>query len=118
MGCSTFAEYTVVPEIALAKINKAAPLDKACLLGCGVTTGIGAVTNTARVEPGSSVAVFRAGHGWPVGGPGRGDGAVRRRILAVDINPDKWEMAQGARRHRFRQSQGSQWLGYLNISRK
>jgi S-(hydroxymethyl)glutathione dehydrogenase/alcohol dehydrogenase len=61
MGCSTFSEYTVVPEIALAKINKAAPLDKVCLLGCGVTTGIGAVLNTAQVEPGSTVAVFGLG---------------------------------------------------------
>ena len=61
MGCSTFSEYTVVPEIALAKIDKAAPLGKACLLGCGVTTGIGAVLNTANVEPGSSVAVFGLG---------------------------------------------------------
>jgi S-(hydroxymethyl)glutathione dehydrogenase/alcohol dehydrogenase len=65
MGCSTFSEYTVVPEIALAKINKAAPLDKVCLLGCGVTTGIGAVLNTAKVEPGSTVAVFGLGGiGW------------------------------------------------------
>ena len=61
MGCSTFSEYTVVPEIALAKINPAAPLDKACLLGCGVTTGIGAVLNTAKVEAGSTVAVFGLG---------------------------------------------------------
>jgi len=61
MGCSTFSEYTVVPEIALAKINPAAPLDKVCLLGCGVTTGLGAVLNTAKVEPGSTVAVFGLG---------------------------------------------------------
>jgi len=61
MGCSTFSEYTVVPEIALAKINPAAPLDKVCLLGCGVTTGIGAVFNTAKVEEGSTVAVFGLG---------------------------------------------------------
>src|SRR3989338_4632236 len=53
MGCSTFAEYTVVPEIALAKVNPKAPLDKICLLGCGVTTGLGAVINTAKVEKGS-----------------------------------------------------------------
>ena len=93
MGCSTFSEYTVVPEIALAKINKAAPLDKVCLLGCGVTTGIGAVLNTARVEPGSTVAVFG------LGGIGLSciQGAVMAqasRIIAVDINPDKWAMAQ------------------------
>ncbi len=58
MGTSTFSEYTVLPEIAVAKINKAAPLDKVCLLGCGITTGIGAVLNTAKVRPGSTVAVF------------------------------------------------------------
>src|SRR5881275_2441305 len=58
MGTSTFSEYTVVPEISLAVIDKAAPLEKVCLLGCGVTTGIGAVLNTAKVQPGSTVAVF------------------------------------------------------------
>ncbi|WP_321528673.1 S-(hydroxymethyl)glutathione dehydrogenase/class III alcohol dehydrogenase [Sedimenticola selenatireducens] len=93
MGCSTFSEYTVVPEIALAKVNKAAPLDKICLLGCGVTTGIGAVLNTAKVEPGSSVAVFG------LGGIGLSciQGAVMAkagRIIAVDINPNKWEIAK------------------------
>ena len=93
MGCSTFSEYTIVPEIALAKINKAAPLDKVCLLGCGVTTGIGAVLNTAKVEPGSTVAVFG------LGGIGLSciQGAVMAkasRIIAVDINPDKWEIAK------------------------
>jgi len=93
MGCSTFSEYTVVPEIALAKINKAAPLEKVCLLGCGVTTGIGAVHNTAKVEPGSSVAVFG------LGGIGLSviQGAVMARagrIIAVDVNPDKFAMAK------------------------
>ena len=93
MGCSTFAEYTVVPEIALAKINPAAPLDKVCLLGCGVTTGIGAVLNTAKVEAGSTVAVFG------LGGIGLSviQGAVMAqagRIIAVDVNPDKFEMAK------------------------
>jgi S-(hydroxymethyl)glutathione dehydrogenase/alcohol dehydrogenase len=93
MGCSTFSEYTVVPEIALAKINNAAPLDKVCLLGCGVTTGIGAVLNTARVEPGATVAVFG------LGGIGLSciQGAVMAqasRIIAVDINPGKWAMAK------------------------
>jgi S-(hydroxymethyl)glutathione dehydrogenase/alcohol dehydrogenase len=93
MGCSTFSEYTVVPEIALAKINPAAPLDKVCLLGCGVTTGIGAVLNTARVEPGASVAVFG------LGGIGLSviQGAVMAkagRIIAIDVNPDKFEMAR------------------------
>ena len=61
MGCSTFSEYTVLPEIALAKISKDAPLEKVCLLGCGVTTGIGAVLNTAKVQPNSTVAIFGLG---------------------------------------------------------
>ena len=93
MGPSTFSEYTVVPEISLAKVNKAAPLDKVCLLGCGVTTGIGAVLNTAKVEPGSSVAVFG------LGGIGLSviQGAVMakaEKIYAIDINEDKFEMAR------------------------
>ena len=61
MGTSTFSEYTVLPEIAVAKISKEAPLEKVCLLGCGITTGIGAVLNTAKVEPGATVAVFGLG---------------------------------------------------------
>jgi S-(hydroxymethyl)glutathione dehydrogenase/alcohol dehydrogenase len=93
MGTSTFSEYTVVPAIALAKINPAAPLDKVCLLGCGITTGIGAVLNTAKVEPGSTVIVFG------LGGVGLSvvQGAVMAkagRIIAVDINPAKFELAQ------------------------
>ena len=93
MGCSTFSEYTVVPEIALAKVNPAAPLDKVCLLGCGITTGIGAVLNTAKVEPGSSVAVFG------LGGIGLSvvQGAVMagaERIIAIDTNEDKFTMAR------------------------
>ena len=93
MGTSTFSEYTVVPEIALAKIDKAAPLDKVCLLGCGITTGIGAVLNTAKVEPGASVAVFGLGGvGLSVVQGARMANAGR--IIAIDVNPDKWEMAQ------------------------
>lgn len=93
MGTSSFAEYTVLPEISLAKINKAAPLDKVCLLGCGVTTGLGAVLNTAKVEAGSAVAVFG------LGGIGLSaiQGAViakAERIIAVDINEDKFEFAK------------------------
>jgi S-(hydroxymethyl)glutathione dehydrogenase/alcohol dehydrogenase len=93
MGTSTFAEATVLPEIALAKIRRDAPLDKVCLLGCAVTTGIGAVLHTARVEPGSSVAVFG------LGGVGLSviQGAVMagaERILAVDLNPKKFELAR------------------------
>jgi len=93
MGTSTFSEYSVMPEIAVAKINKEAPLDKVCLLGCGVTTGIGAVLNTAKVEPGSTVAVFG------LGGIGLSviQGAVlakAERVIAIDINEDKFEMAR------------------------
>jgi len=93
MGTSTFSEYTVLPEISLAKINQAAPLDKVCLLGCGITTGIGAVLNTAKVEPGASVAVFG------MGGIGLSvvQGAVMAkagRIVVVDTNPAKFEMAK------------------------
>ena len=93
MGTSTFSEYTVVPEIALAKISKAAPLNKVCLLGCGITTGIGAVLNTAKVQPGDSVAVFG------MGGIGLSvvQGAVMAgagRIIVIDINEDKFEMAK------------------------
>jgi len=93
MGTSTFSEYTVLPEISLAKISPEAPLDKVCLLGCGITTGIGAVLNTAKVEPGSTVGVFG------LGGIGLSvvQGAVMagaERIVAIDINPDKFEMAR------------------------
>jgi S-(hydroxymethyl)glutathione dehydrogenase / alcohol dehydrogenase len=93
MGTSTFAEHTVLPEIALAKINPAAPLDKVCLLGCGITTGIGAVLNTAKVTPGSTVAVFG------LGGIGLSviQGAVMAkaaRIIAIDLNPAKFELAR------------------------
>ena len=93
MGTSTFSEYSVMPEISVAKINQQAPLDKVCLLGCGITTGIGAVLNTAKVEAGASVAVFG------LGGIGLSvvQGAVMAgasRILAVDLNEDKFEMAR------------------------
>ena len=93
MGTSTFPEYTVLPEIAVAKINPRAPLEKVCLLGCGITTGIGAVLNTAKVQPGASVAVFG------LGGIGLSvvQGAVMAkaaRIIAIDANPVKFEMAR------------------------
>ena len=93
MGTSTFADYTIVPEIALAKINPAAPLDKVCLLGCGITTGIGAVRNTAGVEPGSTVAVFGLG-GIGLSVIQGAAMAQAERIIAVDINPDKFALAR------------------------
>jgi S-(hydroxymethyl)glutathione dehydrogenase/alcohol dehydrogenase len=93
MGTSTFSEYTVVPEISLAKIDPRAPLEKVCLLGCGVTTGIGAVHNTAKVQPGNTVAVFG------LGGIGLAviQGAVQAgasRIIGVDVNPAKFGLAR------------------------
>ncbi|WP_026377219.1 S-(hydroxymethyl)glutathione dehydrogenase/class III alcohol dehydrogenase [Aestuariibacter salexigens] len=93
MGTSTFSEYTVVPEIALAKIPKDAPLEKVCLLGCGVTTGMGAVKNAANVQPGDTVAVFGLGGiGLSVIIGARMAGAGR--IIAIDINEDKFEIAK------------------------
>ncbi|MEG3437004.1 S-(hydroxymethyl)glutathione dehydrogenase/class III alcohol dehydrogenase [Pannus brasiliensis CCIBt3594] len=93
MGTSTFANYTVVPEIALAKIRPDAPFDKVCYIGCGVTTGIGAVINTAKVEPGSKVVVFGLGGiGLNVIQGARLVGADM--IIGVDINPKKKELAE------------------------
>ena len=93
MGTSTFANYTVLPEIAVAKIREDAPFDKVCLIGCGVTTGIGAVINTAKVEPGSNVVVFGLGGvGLNVIQAARMVGA--NMIVGVDLNPNKREMAQ------------------------
>ncbi len=93
MGTSTFAEYTVVPEISLAKINPKAPLDKVCLLGCGVTTGIGAVLNTARVQAGSTVAVFGLG-GIGLSVIQGAKMAKASTIIGVDINDSKFDMAK------------------------
>ena len=93
MGTSTFSEYSVMPEISVAKINKEAPLDKVCLLACGITTGIGAVLNTAKVEPGATVAVFGLGAvGLSV--VQGAQLAKAGRIIAIDINEDKFEMAK------------------------
>ncbi len=86
MGCSTFSNHTVLPEIALAKIREDAPFDKVCYIGCGVTTGIGAVINTAQVEPGANVVVFGLGGiGLNVVQGARLAGA--NMIIGVDINP-------------------------------
>ncbi|MFG0772016.1 S-(hydroxymethyl)glutathione dehydrogenase/class III alcohol dehydrogenase [Vibrio plantisponsor] len=93
MGCSTFSEYTVLPEISLAKVNKEAPLEEICLLGCGVTTGMGAVINTAKVKKGDTVAIFGLG--------GIGLSAIigarmvgASRIIGIDINEKKFELAK------------------------
>lgn len=93
MGTSTFSEYSVVSEISLAKIDAKAPLDKVCLLGCGITTGVGAALRTAKVEKGSTVVVFGMGAvGLSVVQGAAMAGA--RMILAVDINPKKFDMAR------------------------
>src|SRR5450756_1013728 len=86
MGCSTFSNFTVLPEIAVAKIREDAPFDKSCYIGCGVTTGVGAVVNTAKVTPGSNVVVFGLGGiGLNVIQGARLAGADK--IIGVDINP-------------------------------
>ncbi|KXJ61411.1 MAG: S-(hydroxymethyl)glutathione dehydrogenase, partial [Alteromonas sp. Nap_26] len=93
MGCSTFSEYTVLPEISLAKVNKTAPLEEVCLLGCGVTTGMGAVLKTAKVQKGDTVAIFGLGGiglsaiiGARMAGAGR--------IIGIDINESKFDLAK------------------------
>ena len=93
MGCSTFSEYTVVADISVAKVDSSAPFDKVCLLGCGVSTGYGAALNTAKVEPGSTCAVFGLGAvglatimGCKVAGASR--------IIGIDINPDKFDVGK------------------------
>lgn len=93
MGTSTFSNYTVLPEIAVAKIREDAPFDKVCYIGCGVTTGVGAVVNTAKVEPGSNVVVFGLGGiGLNVIQGAKMVGADM--IVGVDINPEKREIAE------------------------
>jgi S-(hydroxymethyl)glutathione dehydrogenase/alcohol dehydrogenase len=93
MGCSTFANFTVLPEIAVAKIRDDAPFDKVCYIGCGVTTGIGAVINTAKVEPGANVVVFGLGGiGLNVIQGARMVGA--NKIVGVDINPRRKVLAE------------------------
>ena len=92
MGCSTFANFTVLPEIAVAKIREDAPFDKVCYIGCGVTTGIGAVINTAKVEPGANVVVFGLGGiGLNVVQGARMAGA--NMIVGVDLNPARETLA-------------------------
>lgn len=93
MGCSTFSEYTVLPEISLAKVNKDASLEEVCLLGCGVTTGMGAVMNTAKVEDGATVAIFGLG-GIGLSAVIGATMAKASRIIAIDINESKFELAK------------------------
>jgi S-(hydroxymethyl)glutathione dehydrogenase/alcohol dehydrogenase len=94
MGTSTFAEYTVIPEIALAKIDRNAPLDRACLFACGLSTGLGAAINTAKVAPGSTCAVFGAGMvGLGAVAGCRLEGA--ERIICVDLSEERLELARG-----------------------
>jgi S-(hydroxymethyl)glutathione dehydrogenase/alcohol dehydrogenase len=94
MGTSTFAEATVMPEIALAKIDPEAPLDRACLFACGLSTGLGAAMNTAKVEPGSTVAVFGAGMvGLGAVAGARLQGA--ERIVCIDLSDERLELARG-----------------------
>lgn len=93
MGCSTFAEYTVLPEISLAKVNPKAPLEEVCLLGCGVTTGMGAVMNTAKVQEGDTVAIFGIG-GIGLSAVIGAAMAKASRIIAIDINESKFELAR------------------------
>ena len=93
MGCSTFSNYTVLPEIAVAKVREDAPFDKICYIGCGVTTGIGAVAFTMKVEAGATVAVFGLGGiGLNVIQGAKLVGA--RRIIGIDLNPDKAVLAK------------------------
>ncbi|WP_372529888.1 S-(hydroxymethyl)glutathione dehydrogenase/class III alcohol dehydrogenase [Thalassolituus sp.] len=93
MGCSTFSEYTVLPEISLAKVNPTAPLEEVCLLGCGVTTGMGAVMNTAKVQEGDTVAIFGLG-GIGLSAVIGAAMAKASRIIAIDINESKFDLAK------------------------
>jgi S-(hydroxymethyl)glutathione dehydrogenase / alcohol dehydrogenase len=93
MGCSTFSEYTVLPEISLAKVNPSAPLEEVCLLGCGVTTGMGAVMNTAKVKEGDTVAIFGLG-GIGLSAVIGAAMAKASRIIVLDINENKFDLAR------------------------
>ena len=93
MGCSTFSNFTVLPEIAVAKIREDAPFKTSCYIGCGVTTGVGAVINTAKVEPGSKVVVFGCG-GVGIAAIQGAHVAGASIIVAVDLNEDKLELAK------------------------
>lgn len=93
MGCSTFSQYTVVAEISIAKVPESVPLEKVCLLGCGISTGYGAAINTAKVEPGSNCAIWGLGAvGLAVAMGCKAQGATR--IIGIDLNEDKFEVAK------------------------
>jgi len=112
MGCSTFANFTVLPEIALAKIREDAPFDKVCYIGCGVTTGIGAVINTAKVEPGANVVVFGLGGiGLNVVQGARMAGA--NMIVGVDLNPAREALAKKFGMTHFLNPKGKDVVGEI-----
>lgn len=92
MGTSTFSQYTVLPEVSLAKIDKDAPIDKVCLLGCGITTGYGAIKNTLKVEEGTTVVIIGLG-GVGLAAIMGASKSGAKKIIGVDINPDKFERA-------------------------
>jgi S-(hydroxymethyl)glutathione dehydrogenase / alcohol dehydrogenase len=112
MGCSTFANFTVLPEIALAKIRPDAPFDKVCYIGCGVTTGIGAVINTAKVEPGANVVVFGLGGiGLNVVQGARMAGA--NMIVGIDLNPAREPLARKFGMTHFLNPKGKDIVGEI-----
>ena len=117
MGCSTFSNYTVLPEIALAKIRPDAPFDKVCYIGCGVTTGIGAVINTAKVEPGANVVVFGLGGiGLNVVQGARMVGA--NMIVGVDLNPAREALGRKFGMTHFVNPEGARRQGSRGASRR
>ena len=116
MGCSTFSNFTVLPEIAVAKIREDAPFKTSCYIGCGVTTGVGAVVNTAKVEPGANVVVFGLGGiGLNVIQGAKLVGA--NRIIGVDINPDREEWGRKFGMTDFLNSQGDEPRGHRRQDR-
>ena len=115
MGCSTFSNYSVMPEIAVAKVREDAPFDKICYIGCGVTTGIGAVVYDAKVEPGSNVVVFGLGGiGLNVVQGAKMVGADK--IIGVDINEDKSLSSSASMNDDFLSEWCSWWIVFLNSS--
>ena len=117
MGCSTFSNFTVLPEIAVAKIREDAPFKTSCYIGCGVTTGVGAVVKTAKVEPGDNVVVFGLGGiGLNVIQGAKLVGA--NKIVGVDINPGSRGMGPQVRHDRLPQHQGHEPRGHRREDRR